>query len=138
MDALIRPIKEAIVGLLIALAAYAAGYATHALTAKAKATAKAAAQQVQAVQAAVTHADRAEVKIIKVTSAVEGAAQEAHHAIAVAPHPTPSPSCDYGPVLDAWRSGVERVRAASSAGDGPADGAPAVPVAGPGESSDGG
>lgn len=114
---------------LIGAAAFGAGYMTHALMAKTKA----ATAQVAAVTHAVKVADTAERTIITTQDKAGQAAEEAHHALAAVPKPAPSKACDYGPVMSAWRSGLERVRAAGDAGPGddPAGRANPVPGTGP-------
>lgn len=121
-----------VMSVLIGAASFGVGFMTHALMAKTK-TAEA---QVAAVTHSAAVASSVETQIIKTEDKATVAAQEAHHAIAAAPKPAPSPSCDYRPVLDAWRDGLDRVRQASGSGDDSAGSASVVPGTGPGGGED--
>jgi len=138
-DTIKEAVTDALVCLMIAGAAFGAGYMTRALTQRAEATAKAATAEATAVKAAAQTAAKAESQILITTDRAARAAQEAHHAIDAVPAHAPQPGCDDSPVIDAWRGGLERVRAAADAGagDDSAGGAAAVPVARPGGGQNG-
>jgi len=131
MNGLFAPMREAVLALLIATAGFACGYAAHGLRAR-SVTVR---EQAKDVIRTANMAARTEAVIVKTQDRTAAAAQEAHHAISLAPEPAVTPSCDYSAVMAAWRAGLDRVRdaASSGAGDYSAGGAESVHGAGPGQ-----
>jgi hypothetical protein len=121
--------KDAGALVLILTAAFGAGYLTRALGERALVQKQRVTAQVQAV----SRAQKAQTRLIVIHDKAAQAAKEAHDEIAKAADAADRPGCDDSGVIDAWRGGLERVRQAADARGGSADGATAVPVAGPGD-----